>query len=314
MALISKQLLPLVVAITQVRKWKTGIPEIQAPGVVPPRGYAIPHQNAKVCVGKRFSHFSPNAAPRTTGVQGTIRWVVENYFSWLHQQRRLLRFATSAGRHPLRLSHTRRESDMFPYLPEEFFDAHGANDSSDGSKAATFSITVKNTAPTADNMNLTVVSGQTINSSASAANRDRQDATLSFISGRGQSHGTLNFTQGVNGGSFSYTPNAGFVGSDSFTFRVLDGTIDASGHLSGKSQDATVTITVNTPTPPPPSTHPCGQPTVLIVGKSTCIVINAISVSSQLTVRMDSNSATTSVSSTDDLDLKQAKASCAIGV
>jgi len=38
-------------------------------------------------------------------------------------------------------------------------------------------------------------------------------------------------------GSFSYTPNAGFMGTDSFTYRIDDGT--------GRSADGTVTITVS---------------------------------------------------------------------
>jgi hypothetical protein len=43
-------------------------------------------------------------------------------------------------------------------------------------------------------------------------------------------------------GSFSYTPNAAFVGVDSFTYRANDGLAN--------SNIATVTITVNAVTPP----------------------------------------------------------------
>jgi hypothetical protein len=58
-------------------------------------------------------------------------------------------------------------------------------------------------------------------------------------------------------GSFTYTPNAGFFGTDSFTYRANDGpwSGDPNIPLSADSNDATVTITVfsdGTPPPPPP--------------------------------------------------------------
>ena len=53
------------------------------------------------------------------------------------------------------------------------------------------------------------------------------------------SHGTL--TLNVNG-SFAYTAESGFVGSDSFTYKVNDGT--------GDSATVTVTIEVTLPEPP----------------------------------------------------------------
>ena len=49
-------------------------------------------------------------------------------------------------------------------------------------------------------------------------------------------HGTLDLNED---GSFVYTPNAGFTGEDSFTYRAYDGT---------DSVVATVTITVGEPT------------------------------------------------------------------
>lgn len=58
------------------------------------------------------------------------------------------------------------------------------------------------------------------------------------------SHGTLNL---VPSGGFSYTPAAGFAGTDSFTYRVQS----AIGFTSG---DATVTLTVHQPTTAQPPT------------------------------------------------------------
>src|SRR5207247_1846708 len=56
--------------------------------------------------------------------------------------------------------------------------------------------------------------------------------TASVVSG--PSHGTLTFNAD---GSFSYTPAANYNGTDSFTYKVNDGTVD--------SNVATVTITIN---------------------------------------------------------------------
>ena len=66
-------------------------------------------------------------------------------------------------------------------------------------------------------------------------------------------HGTL----GLNAdGSFSYTPNPGFIGTDTFTYRASDGT--------GKSDDAVVEITVSNPiTGPEPV--PIGLPRTINV-------------------------------------------------
>ena len=61
--------------------------------------------------------------------------------------------------------------------------------------------------------------------------------------------GTLNLSAD---GSFTYTPNTGFTGSDSFTYRADDGT--------DPSNIATVSITVEaTPPPPPPGTVHIGD-------------------------------------------------------
>src|SRR5207245_7649423 len=55
-------------------------------------------------------------------------------------------------------------------------------------------------------------------------------------------HGTL--TSGTTSNSVTYTPNSGFIGTDSFTYKATDG-------QGVDSNIATVTITVNAPTPPP---------------------------------------------------------------
>ena len=56
----------------------------------------------------------------------------------------------------------------------------------------------------------------------------------------GPANGTVNLNPD---GSFTYTPNAGFVGTDSFTYKASDGKLD--------SNLATVTITVTEANQPP---------------------------------------------------------------
>lgn len=82
-----------------------------------------------------------------------------------------------------------------------------------------------------------------------------QTDVLEF-SGTDPANGTL--TQDQAGQPFTYTPNAGFTGTDSFEVRSFDG-------LGFGIDRGTVTISVNQPTPPPPTAR-CGGRTATIVG------------------------------------------------
>jgi VCBS repeat-containing protein len=62
---------------------------------------------------------------------------------------------------------------------------------------------------------------------------DSSTLTATLVAGSGPAHGTLAFNRN---GSFTYTPAANFNGTDAFTYRAGDGTLD--------SNLATVTITV----------------------------------------------------------------------
>ncbi|ACP25781.1 putative calcium-binding hemolysin-like protein [Sinorhizobium fredii NGR234] len=121
-----------------------------------------------------------------------------------------------------------------------------------------------NHAPIATDMSFTLVPGQSLEDVAFNA-KDADFDLLAFVVIEGPAHGTLEqetryeggyypFPQGEYGGSphfhqdflsgnlFDYTPEAGFLGTDSFTIYVTDG--------QGNSNLATITITV---TPPPQS-------------------------------------------------------------
>jgi VCBS repeat-containing protein len=75
---------------------------------------------------------------------------------------------------------------------------------------------------------------------------DPEGDTISAIKVTDTSHGTLTFN---SDGSFDYTPDADFSGSDSFTYKANDGDLD--------SNIATVTITVD-PVNDPPVADPNG--------------------------------------------------------
>jgi len=73
-----------------------------------------------------------------------------------------------------------------------------------------------------------------------ANDSDPNNDPLTAVEVSDPAHGTLSLDPN---GSFVYTPNAGFSGTDTFTYRANDGTAD--------SNTATVTITVNPANDPP---------------------------------------------------------------
>jgi hypothetical protein len=114
----------------------------------------------------------------------------------------------------------------YTYTPNTGFDV------SDGlaSDSGTFTINVYNTAPQAFDGSDSVLHDQILYSSVSGSDLDGN--SLSFTVSVGPSSGTLNLS---SDGSFDYTPNAGFIGNDSFDFDVSDGVV---------SDTATFTINV----------------------------------------------------------------------
>lgn len=133
----------------------------------------------------------------------------------------------------------------FVYTPNSGFAGtdsftYYADDGNGGSNIAIVNITVTNTTPVANDDSYSTNKNVTLNVPAPGVLGNDTDAdgdalAAGFVSG--PSNGTL----GLNSdGSFSYTPNNGFEGSDSFTYQAFDG-LDVSN-------TATVNITVvNTP-------------------------------------------------------------------
>jgi gliding motility-associated-like protein len=102
-------------------------------------------------------------------------------------------------------------------------------------------IFVSNTpdAPIAGFDSYTVVVNGVLNANVGDNDINTDDATLTFTLGSTVSNGTLVLN---NNGTFTYTPNNGYLGTDSFTYTVCGG--------PGLCDNATVTITVTESAPP----------------------------------------------------------------
>jgi hypothetical protein len=152
----------------------------------------------------------------------------------------------------------------FSYTPNAGFSGvdsfiYVANDGELNSDVATVTIAVEpplptptptpNTPPIADNDNYTTAFQSPISVDAVSGilngDSDGDGDPISPILVNSPANGSLN----LNGdGSFSYTPNAGFSGVDSFIYVANDG--------KDNSDVATVTIAVEPPPPPPPTPTP----------------------------------------------------------
>ncbi len=127
----------------------------------------------------------------------------------------------------------------YSYTPNADF--HGADgfdfqvsDGNGGTDTGHVSIDVAsvNDAPVASNDKASGDEDTTITGSAHATDADNDTLTYSLVNG--PTHGSLSFHPD---GTYSYTPAADYNGSDSFTFKANDGTVD--------SNTATVNLNVN---------------------------------------------------------------------
>ena len=96
---------------------------------------------------------------------------------------------------------------------------------------------VSNNAPVANNQAVTTPAGTPVSITLNASDADGNPLTYTVLTN--PAHGTLSGT----GSSRTYTPDAGYNGSDSFTFRANDGSLN--------SNTATVSITVTAATTQP---------------------------------------------------------------
>jgi hypothetical protein len=107
------------------------------------------------------------------------------------------------------------------------------NDGKVDSKTGNVSITVNptsNHAPTANNQSVVTSIDKPISIILSASDKDNDNLSAKIQSG--PVHGTLSSIN-ENTGEVTYTPKSGFVGTDSFRFKVNDGKVDSkTGNVS----------------------------------------------------------------------------------
>ncbi len=132
----------------------------------------------------------------------------------------------------------------FSYVPDENFNGgdsfqYLANDGTSDSNVATVTITIAavNDAPVIGDDNTFTVSENDVLSATLEASDVDGDVLTFTEGGDGPFHGTLTLNPD---GSFSYMPAQYYLGEDSFTFDVSDGTVTVGG---------TATITVFDPVP-----------------------------------------------------------------
>jgi dTDP-4-dehydrorhamnose 3,5-epimerase-like enzyme len=116
-----------------------------------------------------------------------------------------------------------------------------ANDGQADSNVANISITVKetNSPPVAEDGKLTTKENTAASDTLMASDPDDNPLTFAIVDK--PLHGSADL--GDNG-VYTYTPNNGYSGSDSFTFKANDGQAD--------SNTATISITIMAAPPPPP--------------------------------------------------------------
>ena len=150
------------------------------------------------------------------------------------------------------------------------FDSDADNLSSEDDNAFrnVFRRDVRGTPPSCSDIARTTAAGTPVSVPLACTDGDGDAVTRSIVSG--PANGTLGpIDQGA--GSVTYTPNPGFSGADSFSFRGSDG--------GGAGNTATASLTV-TPAPGPiPPTGPCAN---LITGTSAANLLNGTPLSDRI--------------------------------
>lgn len=152
-------------------------------------------------------------------------------------------------------------SGLFTYTPNTGYTGSDSfsfkvNDGSLNSADALVTVQVAasaNTPPVANPVSIEVALNTTFAGGLSATDVDGDNLTFSLGSSAA-AHGTVLINPN---GSFTYTPATGYTGSDSFSFKVFDGTVN--------SADATVTVQVAAPI----NHAPIANPTSISVAADT---------------------------------------------
>ena len=165
----------------------------------------------------------------------------------------------------------------------------------DGPDNVSITVNAVNDAPTAIGDSFSVDEDTPLQPSAAAGlldnDSDPDGDTITASKVSDPANGTVNVSAD---GSFTYTPNTNFNGSDSFTYKVSDGALD--------SNTVTVNITVNAVNDAPVNTLPGGKTvnednTLTLSGVSKPSIGDVDSTTAQLTVGVDHGTLTLNGSS-----------------
>ena len=144
-----------------------------------------------------------------------------------------LRLSIVNGPQNGQLGEINQENGTVSYTPNENFTGsdtftYKVNDGTVDSPEATVTVDVQalpNKPPTAQAVSDTVVQDQSKDIALKASDPDVDDK-LQFSIVNGPQNGQLGEINQENG-TVSYTPNENFTGSDTFTYKVNDGTVDS---------------------------------------------------------------------------------------
>jgi VCBS repeat-containing protein len=154
----------------------------------------------------------------------------------------------------------------FVYVPDadffgsDTFSYHVVNGDGTSGEAATVTISVggTNDSPVALDESYEVSNDDTLGASLldGVADPDGDVLTVSLLSG--PANGTLTIKPD---GSFRYTPNAQFIGSDSFTYVITDGQASTTATVTlHVAASITIPLVIPPTFPPPPSTESESEP------------------------------------------------------
>ncbi len=161
----------------------------------------------------------------------------------------------------------------------------------------TLAVQTVNTVPVANPLSITTNQNTATSSMLTGSDADSNPITFGIVGS--PTNGLVSLFNALTG-AFTYTPTAGFSGSDSFTFAVNDGT--------ASSTSATVSVTVNAVVVPPTPVSGCTNPlatnynplATVDNGSCTLPVANVAPVASALSITTAQDTATSSqVSATD---------------
>jgi len=150
------------------------------------------------------------------------------------------------------------------YVGTDTFD-YTISDGNGHSVTATETVTINapaNVAPVARDDSATTEQGQAVTLTTLSNDTDADGDTLTITNIQDPSHGTA--VQSADGQSIIYTPNAGYVGTDTFDYTISDG--------NGHSVTATETVTINAPV----NTAPTAADDTATASGCSAITINVL--------------------------------------